>query len=216
MALPVRPDRVYDTGVLTAIPGYNPVADAQRVAARFTAIWAPSVSDAPPAASAAGVTAVITPAPNRTPNPSTAPSTAPGMGGPGLAPSLADRIRAWYYRGKLKRALRGYQGRTLSLMGPVPGGQPSLAPGGPDLHTQQSAGLAITSQSMGSRPFPPASMPAAAAAAQISPYGAAQRAGVQAFIAQAGLPGPVAAQAAQRTYGQIASYDTSWPWWSKS
>lgn len=42
----IRPDGVYYTGVLTAIPGFQPVVNAQEVAARFTAIWQPRVQDA--------------------------------------------------------------------------------------------------------------------------------------------------------------------------
>ncbi len=73
----IRPDGVYITSVLTAIPGYQPIMNAQDVAARFTAIWQPRVQDA---------------------------LSGPGLGERPLG--LIERARLWMARQKFKAELR--------------------------------------------------------------------------------------------------------------
>lgn len=187
----IRPDRVYGTGVLSAIPGFSPVQNAQDVAARFTAIWAPRVTDAPAAGASAGVQATAS-------SPVPTPAAPTGLSGFG-APGPMGRLRGWWYRRKLKKALSGYHGRQLAGFGdvrppsPQAGAIPIVGGYAPSFQNQADVGLAITSQAMSVMPQSPF-MPAGAAAAGISPYALAAQQLAQRIVGP-GLPPVVATRA---------------------
>lgn len=223
----IRPDRVYGTGVLTSIPGFNPVQNAQEVAARFTAIWQPRVTDAPAAGQAAGVTAQAS-APAPTP---AAPTTAAGTAGMGGA---LGGLRGWWYRRKLKKALSGYRGRQISGAFGAPrdpsgekyGALPVVGGYAPAFQNQADVGLAITSNAMSVRPMPPTFLPQAAAAAGISPFALANEALSQQLVAGGNLAGArlgasylppsIAARANGAVMENInTNYRAPWPWWGR-
>ncbi len=220
----MRPDRVYGTGVLTAIPGFNPVPNAMDVAARFTAIWAPNVMDAPvigpPSGSGAGVTATIT-----SPAPTPAPAVTPSGGVSGLAGGMVNpiaRLRMWWHERQFKKALQGYRGRQIAGLGDVRdqdgtkyGALPVVGGYAPGFQTQADVGLAITSRGMSTGPLPPAFMPAAAAGSGISPYAyARQSMASQDAAADRGIPTSVGMRAAGAAITAVNSGYTPWPWWS--
>lgn len=139
----MRPDRVYGTGVLTAIPGFQPVQNAMEVAQRFTAIWPPMVTDVPRAAmpqpmktmapsptTSVATAATISPGNASIPGSTTVTTTTPAMHGAfgAAAPTLMQRFRIWAANRALKRALakRGLKGfgaaASLNVRpAPVPG-----------------------------------------------------------------------------------------------
>ena len=211
----IRPDRVYGTGVLTSIPGFNPVPNAMDVAARFTAIWAPNVMDAPaigpPVGSGAGVTATMT-----TPPATSTPSSGVSGFGAGAMNPIA-RLRMWWHQRQFKKALQGYRGRQISGFGDVRdpaakyGSVPVVGGYAPAFQTQADVGLAITSKAVqsGRPPF----MPAAAAGAGISPDAYARQ--TMARDATAGLPGTVGMRAAGAAISNVNASYGAWPWWSR-
>lgn len=135
----IRPDAVMYTGVLTAIPGYQPVMNAQEVAARFTAIWQPRVQDALQS------------------------------GGFGDRPvGVIERIKLWAAKQRMKAALRrsgmsGLYGDQTSMAIPT-ANAPQF-----NRQEQAALAISMRAVTQGAKVFPPVLNPAASAAAAMTP-----------------------------------------------
>lgn len=190
----IRPDGVYITSVLTAIPGFQPVQNAQDVAARFTAIWQPRVQDALKGA---------------------------GLGE--RAPGLVERFRLWRYKRKFQKAIakRGVHG--LYGLGDITRGDPPFAtsvPVGqgyqPAFQRQEEVALQLTTQRLGPSALPPVLNPAMSAAAQITPVAYAPEALSQQLVADR-VGGMVGARANSMGVFPFASSQAgSFPFWRRS
>jgi len=184
----IRPDGVYYTGVLSAIPGYHPVTNAQEVAARFTAICQPRVQDALQGAFAE------------------------------RRPGLLERLRLALYRARFERALRrmGLRGPDDMRFATHSALTSSSAVGGaPPFNRQADAALALTMMAVaqGSSSFPPVMNPAPSAAAAISPI-ATEPIALSAQLVRDRMGGMVGQQAdAADLWPFLALRAPSWGWW---
>lgn len=200
---PVRPDRVYGTGVLTAIPGFQPVQNAMEVAQRFTAIFPPRVTDVPVSAGSGGV-----------PSSMTATSTTPPLSG-ASRPNLLMRFRIWNGQRKLGKALRkmGVNGLGAAGRGPAPSPYSLPVVGGwaPAPTNAMQMGLRLSASAAGSRtasPFPPVFQPQMATAMALTPgANTAQR-----LASQYRQPGSVGARAEANAMHDFYTTRTDMPW----